>query len=201
MQIPIQRNHQAQFELFPGSAGGGPQPVSSQRLLKDLTLSVENIIVLCIAFVMVLVLFYSFGVEKGKRIVRASAAVPALEEAAIPHPAVEQPALTAAEPLKKTEAPQETKTSIRPQTREVEIPPPQEIVPSGAFTIQVASFKTQENANKEALRLKQKGYEIFILSKGKHSIVCVGKFPRHDEAKGFLNKLKGRYNDCLVRRL
>ena len=61
-----------QIELFPFLAGRAHSRIARPRyLLKDLTLSVENTIVLCIVFVMAVVLFFSFGVERGSRSSRA----------------------------------------------------------------------------------------------------------------------------------
>ena len=56
-----------QIELFPFLTGRAHSRIARPRyLLKDLTLSVENTIVLCIVFVMAVVLFFSFGVERGE---------------------------------------------------------------------------------------------------------------------------------------
>ncbi len=69
------------------------------------------------------------------------------------------------------------------------------------YTIQVASFKDEEYAQKEASALKKKNFAVFVISKGNFSIVCVGKFSKKEEANGILAKLKKNYNDCLIRRL
>ena len=69
------------------------------------------------------------------------------------------------------------------------------------YTIQVASFKDEKYAQKEAMALKNRNFDVFVISKGNFSIVCVGKFSKKDEANGILAKLKKNYNDCLVRRL
>ena len=68
----INRKKQSQFELFPGASKSSPETGRPAYLTKDLTLSLENIIVLCIIFVMSLVLFFSFGVEKGKWVANIS---------------------------------------------------------------------------------------------------------------------------------
>ncbi len=73
-----------------------------------------------------------------------------------------------------------------------------------AYTIQVASFKKEQYAKKEANILRNNGYrnqDIFVLDKGKYSIVCVGSFHEKDQAKLLLGKLKKRYKDCLIRSL
>jgi len=48
INMNIKRNKQAQFELFPGTAGSNRESGKKDRLIKDLTLSLENISVLCI---------------------------------------------------------------------------------------------------------------------------------------------------------
>ncbi|MBI5150515.1 MAG: SPOR domain-containing protein [Candidatus Omnitrophica bacterium] len=193
----VMMNHGTQFELFPFSQGRPAAIARPRYLSKDLTLSVENTIVLCIIFIMTVVLFFSFGVERGKRIVKSSLAqaveapakspVAAAANVQIPAPAVVEKAIKPGMSPGKL-APADAQAA--PQKKE-----------SGAFTIQVASFKDRDSARKEAKVLKQKGYQIFVLPKGSHSIVCVGKFVLRDEAREFSNNLKSRYNDCLVRRL
>lgn len=178
-----------------------------------MTLSFENIIVLCIIFVMSLVLSYSLGVEKGKK-----TAQPAVG----PVPGAVQTARTAMEPEPVAAVPESEDTAAPPEeVIQIEtVAPPAEVAEAEAeaeampvtetaessverdyFTIQVASFKLEKNAHKEADRLKDIGYDIFVLAKGDYSIVCVGKFIERQQALEFSSKLKKRYNDCLVRRL
>ncbi len=188
-----------QIELFPFLAGRSHSKVARPRyLLKDLTLSVEDIIVLCIIFVMAVVLFFSFGVERGKQIVKGALVEPPATVAIVaapeetPNKVAERsaPVLQTDGAKQQKQAPAATNNASSLEKKE-----------KGTFTIQVASFKEKEKAQMEAKRLKGKGYEIFVLPKGKHSIVCIGKFALKDEATEFSNKLKNKYNDCLVRRL
>src|SRR3989338_1286609 len=183
-----------QIELFPFLTGRAHSRIARPRyLLKDLTLSVENTIVLCIVFVMAVVLFFSFGVERGKQIVKGALAEP---------PATITVLSTPEEPSGKVVERQAAGSQQQKQMpAATNAAPSLEKKEKGAFTIQVASFKEKGKAQMEAKRLKSRGYEIFVLSKGKHSIVCVGKFAIKDEAAAFSNKLKNTYNDCLVRRL
>ncbi|MFC1592932.1 SPOR domain-containing protein [Candidatus Omnitrophota bacterium] len=69
------------------------------------------------------------------------------------------------------------------------------------YTIQVATFKTHDYAQKEATRLKQKGINALLISKGGFVIVCVGNFSQKQEANPSLTKLKKTYHDCFIRRL
>lgn len=187
-----------QIELFPFLTGRAHSRIARPRyLLKDLTLSVENTIVLCIVFVMAVVLFFSFGVERGKQIVKGALAEPPATITVLSTP--EKPSGKVAErslaPAESTNAQKNTAPAAANAT------PSLEKKEKATFTIQVASFKEKGKAQMEAKRLKSKGYEIFVLPKGKHSIVCIGKFAIKDEAAEFSNKLKSKYNDCLVRRL
>jgi len=197
---------QSQFELFPGSPKNSTlEPGKPARLTKDLTLSLENIIVLCIIFVMVVVLFFSMGVEKGKKVALTSIN----PEAGTVVRQVETIDKSAAQKDSKSE---ESKTVVFPVDVPQEITedadsvtrPPHEVTEEqeNLFTIQVASFKLKANAQKEADRLKGVGHrDAFVIAKGEYSIVCVGKFAQRLEAKRFSNTLKKKYNDCLVRRL
>jgi len=72
----------------------------------------------------------------------------------------------------------------------------------GAYTVQVASYKSEKSAKREAENLKQKGYrEVYVLPKGSFVIVCVGNFPTKSDAGTLTRKLKSRYQDTVVRRL
>ncbi len=203
----ISPKRQSQFELFPGSSKHIPGVGKSPRLTKDLTLSPENIIVLCIIFIVTLVLFFSFGVERGKQVVSVSDASSDLGIVQTVKDNTAKP-----EPAETTQAAQQEERVVFPVNMPREIleendpifrPPVEKTEEQERlFTIQVASFKLEKNAQKEADRLKGKGHDdTFVVPKGSYSIVCVGRFIQRNEAKKFSNRLKKRYNDCLVRRL
>src|SRR3989338_3464786 len=61
----------SQFELFPGETKSYSPP-RSRYFWSQITLSLENVIVVSIAIILLMVFSFSLGVEKGKRIVRAS---------------------------------------------------------------------------------------------------------------------------------
>jgi len=198
----ITNKRQSQFELFPSTAGKHSETIKSERKLKDLTLTPENIIVLCIIFVMTAVLFFSIGVEKGKVKTKASSKDILLE--------TEKTKLSDST-SKKTQSKQsdeqkdltqtgDTRNSDKQKKQSLDVP--KELTPQDDhYTIQVASFRLEKNAKREAMNLDDFGVETFVLPKGSHSIVCVGKFPQREMAKKFLSKLRSRYKDSLVRRL
>ena len=41
----------------------------------------------------------------------------------------------------------------------------------------------------------------YIINIGKYTLLCVGNFPNKKAAKGPLQKLRNRYDDCFIRKL
>ena len=186
---------QTQFELFPGASREAQDSEKPKFFFSSITLTLENIIVLTVLLFMGIIVSFSFGVEKGKRVVLAKSDILSQGHEVKP------------EALKVSEIPAEESTAVIAKQAEnfVEKRVTESSIlkglPENFYTVQVASFKTRKYAEKEALNLKKKGYEIFIVQKGSYLVVCAGKFFEHDEAEGFSTKLKNKYKDCLVRRL
>lgn len=196
----------SQFELFPSSAPKSSEALKSPQPFKDLTLTAENIIVLCIIFLVVLVVSFSFGVERGKRVALNKLSQGELTASSASNQSANDPSEIVTVLGEPASTPTEVKLLATPETKEeviqIELP---EVVSEASqekpYTIQVASFKLGKNAQKEAELLEKNGYEAYVLEKGTHSIVCVGKFSQQDEAKKFSRKLKSKYKDSLVRRM
>lgn len=198
---------QAQFELFPNTVKLPAKKEDHIRFfLKEMTLSWENLVVLLVFLVVTMVVSFSIGIDQGRRkllaenVLKARSAAtakgdetPVSSPAFTPAKAPDDKTPPAAEPAEKAGVLQlalADKESVANKEKDVKI-----------YTIQVASFKKEKQAQQEAEQLKKKGFEILVLPKGKYSIVCVGKFEQCDAAKIFLKKLQGRYKDCLVRSL
>ena len=222
---------QSQFELFPGSQGVVTDTGKPRFFFANVTLTFENLIVLVILALMMMVLSYSYGVERGKRVVVSKYFKS--EKAA---------AVAAARPAEKmpqnTTRPQGTQKTIvvdsttTPEAASIgstrkEIPgaqnsalslqktlqtspsvvysQPQSAAPSEKpYTVQIASYKSEEYAKKQAQDFENKGYESLIMTKGSHIIVCVGHFAQQQEAEIFSDNFRKKfkeYKDCLVRRL
>ncbi len=181
---------QTQFEFFPKVIDDQSRP-KFQLALKDLTLSPERIIVISIFAVMVIVFSFALGLEKGKRIAALS-----LNQQGIGARAkfTEVPAKGHLQPKASTQTAPSGRTPVNNAA-------PQPLMVKPSYTIQVASFKSSKNAYDEAKTLEQKGYQTLVLPKGSYSIVCVGKFVEETQAKQFVNKLKNKYKDCVIRRL
>jgi cell division septation protein DedD len=201
-------NKQTQFELFPGVSGPSPEVKSARFFPTEMTFTWENLVVLTGFIIVVMVLSYSLGVNQGRRHVASQVVEQPQTDVAVQPAPVEVPEVAVQEKA-AVEAPV-TVLAAKPSIDNVL----NLAVPAGdkeniandkkddtIYTIQIASFKGEKWANQEAEVLKKKGFESIVLPKGKHSIVCIGKFDRRNDAQTFSTKLKGRYKDCLVRRL
>ncbi len=210
----------SQIELFPGVAANPAVQKNSRLFARSLTVPVENLFVLTVVVIMSLVTAFSIGVESGKRLIVKEKD---LRRSVFQRPGnlPDQKTAGKAGSAGSVDMPKEQRIPTAGRAPEkareaMEDDPGQDIrfdeqpvlavVPTGekAFTVQVASYKKEKYAQQEAMGLKDKGYkghEIFVLPKGNYSILCVGKFDQHDQAKVFSEKLRKKYKDCLVRRL
>jgi len=120
----------------------------------------------------------------------------ALDSAMIEEEPVEAPLTEAtleAEPETVPEEPAEaeaTVASIAPET-----PSEERLPPIGAYTINIASFRQRENAERYVAELKQMGvdafdWEIDLPNKGKWYRVSVGGFSTRREAEDYASDLK-----------
>ncbi len=207
-------NHkQSQFELFPQVGDRAERASTSRFFFSSITLSLENIIISGIVMLLVIVFSFAVGVEKGKRVAIHK------EIEALPRKVSTDTTLTAALPA--TAVPVKTNVPTpfpRVSTASIEVakktlPPKgqgvansrgitkEQEIPTGHYTIQIASYARAQMAQKELDVIKKRGLEGFILTKGKYVIVCAGKFSRKDDANLTLNRLQKTYKDCMLRRL
>ncbi len=212
----------SQFELFPGESSGLASIGKPRSPLKDLTISPENIIVWTIVLVMTFVLAFSFGVERGKGIKPGNLTAEKTAEkinfedkqqdAIIVAPAsagkaplkVKDKIVVSKDSSSKAGAVQSATKVTKEQAAKKDVKATatkDKQSTDGHYTIQVASFKLKDRATQEAKQLEKIGHEIFVLSKGSYSVVCVGKFEEKKQADKLSQKLKGRYRDLVLRRL
>ena len=113
-----------------------------------------------------------------------------------------EPALEAETETVSEEQEEETVASIEPET-----PPVEPMIPVGAYTINIASFRKKENAEQYVQELKQMGIEAFdweidLPQKGKWHRVSVGGFSTRQEAKDYAGSLKQKgISDIFITRV
>ncbi len=199
----------SQFELFPGVVGHTEQKTDTRIFFKSITISIENFVVLAVVIIISMVTAFSIGVERGKRSVPLRSAqrteAQPVEVKTEPPPALSehasQPALDTTPPQAVEIATPILQAAAEPEPSTLAAKTVVEKNPEKQYTVQVASFKKEHYAQKEAEGLKESGYEIFVMPKGSYSIVCVGKFARKAQAKEISKRLRKKYKDCLIRSL
>lgn len=172
-----------QLELFSGSGRQHQISGANGNAFIGYVRGYEKAILLVIGSVVIAVVSFCLGVEKGKSIA-LKPVIPKMDMAlnrpvADPKQDVPIGTLTAAVSHVQLQA----KAGIQ------------------NYTIQLASFQSKGLAQKEAGLLKQKGLAAVVIPKGNYSILCVGSFSSKDTAGPLLSQLKKKYHDSFVRRL
>ena len=177
----MDRQDDSQLELFSqaGENVGLKREVHNSFLAR--IRGYEKTILIIIAVLSTGIIAFSLGVERGKNIVLNEQKKPS-------EPLMSQKTVPANQVIvKREEAVKQVVTPVLQQP--------------GTFTIQVASFKTRTNAQKEVEFLKKKGLTALIFNKGAYVILCVGNFPNKETAQPLLLELNKRYGSCSIRRL
>jgi len=182
---------QPQFELFPANSATLEDINKPKFLLANLTLSVESLVIFTILGIMVALFSFSLGVERGKHIAaqaldeRVSAAWNVGARTMAPAMAVAIPSAVPA-----------ARMMIQEQR-----PSYNYGLTSGArFTLQAATYGNEEYARQDALALKAKGFQSFLIKNGKYWLLCVGNYNNKESAAALLRKLPGQYRSSQVRR-
>lgn len=189
----MEREDHFQLELF-SQAKNYTQGRPSNNLFFGYFWKHEKIIIMIMGGLFVGVVSFSLGVERGKKLAmltmnnqmtaKYTPAAPASLKTAVP---VKTKQLITA-PLAEQQK-QDTGEKALPRDSELN------------YTIQLASYQIKTTAQKEAQALQKKGFSPVVLSKGKYTVLCVGRFANQNKAKIMLTELKKRYKDCLIRRL
>lgn len=150
-----------------------------------------------IALLVLYAMVFSWGVEKGRQIVRgewdaakiaeAAALLKAHEDAPEAVGRSEEQDPTAA-PATKTVQSAESGANVPPPMNEGAKQSPPKV--PGKYTIQVITYKWQTAAERRAKELAQKGLTAFVIPSGKYFLVCVDSFESKEKAKFALTQLK-----------
>jgi cell division protein FtsN len=157
---------------------------------KSLNLSYENIVFLVIAFVMSCVIFFTLGVEKGRRDVGYVKDKGETRSSQGSQEAFRQslPPVTKSRDLRRIEA-KEVKAQETSRDREGEY-----------YTVQLAAFRSKEAADRERAELKKNGYNAGIRISGDYYQLFIDGIKTKKDAQTIVNKLKNKYNDCYVKK-
>lgn len=189
----MDKKNLSQLELFSQAKVPASEAAGLPSYFLSYIYKYEKAVLVIIAFIIIGIISFSLGVEKGKRLsavkfdahldMAAKIKTPQPEQADIPYR--NQPALKQEPPFIKVQPPLPAVTQDSAQK----------------YTIQVATYQTNSLAKKEAETLKKRGFAALTFSKGGYTLLCVGNFSNKETARTMLSELKKRYRDCFIRRL
>ena len=172
----------------------------------QITVSLDQLLLVLIGVTVVFSLTYSFGVERGKRAMEKrlesliplhSEVIPAQTETTeiLPNPPKEEAVLLVNQKDEKGV----------PAVKSIEAPknplPAVDARKQGNYTIQLVTYMSEDLAAREIDHLKSKGYEGFVIPSGSYFQVCANYFNDRSKAKTSLKQLLelGRYPGAFVR--
>ena len=165
-------------------------PVTKTSFLekKFITLRIDQTIGLTLVLLVIYVLTFSWGVEKGKQSSHESQTIRSVVFES-PSPAVvASVAKTSSMVTRDESVPREIPITV------AELPKPVAKVakPDGKFTIQHVTYITQSAADREIQKLAQRGYSSFVIPSGKHLQVCIAAFQSRQDASQLLKQLRAQ---------
>ncbi|MCK5306240.1 MAG: SPOR domain-containing protein [Candidatus Omnitrophica bacterium] len=198
------REYQSElFSEFPKGRVKKAKAFKSVPKLKNILISIsrEKLVSLIIAVILLYVVIFSLGVEKGKRM-----SLPAAGK-------TDKLAVTAETEAVKKENSRKATIGLE-EERQIESKAVEEKqgeqMAAGAiedkkppayktYSLQLAAYAQLSRAEKEAEKLKKRGYTAFIDSNNKYHIVFVGNYKDKVKARKLRKKLSEEYKGCYVK--
>ncbi len=161
---------------------------TSQKKRLKIILPLDTLILLSIVFIILSVVFFSLGVENGKKIaLHTNKSIATTTTNNIQNSKKSSPELS------------KQQSNLKQPEKKVDKKNTEKI--NDSYHIQIASFHKENAAQKEAANLKKTGYPVLIRKSGKYVVVYVGGFSNKGEATKRMECLKKKYKDCILRRL
>ena len=209
----MERTHANQLELFAESRNYGAKRAHSSGSGRSFFTSIwsyEKVILSVIAVIVTSIISFCLGVEHGKSVTLAktrarfdiSAKAKTPDAALIATQVIPRQPATAMQLAFVPEAVKQpvaapVVTAVLPEIKQNRTV----ALSTGHYTIQLASYKTKENAQKAAKLLKKRGLAPVVLAKGSYTIVCVGNFTNKNAAQSRITEFRKQYQNCYIRRL
>lgn len=170
-----------------------------QRADFAIVLTAEKMVFTAIGLIMLMVIFFALGVEKGKSAVysRPAAAKAAIATSvAAPEAPVKTAAvtITASRPIVPT-------TNITPKSAVSAITARTQAAydKTKPYTVVAAAFSRADFAAQEAAKLKMNGLEAYVYYGEPYYLACVGSFQNKEGAQKILSRVKQMHKDAYVR--
>ncbi len=149
------------------------------RIKDCLTITYENIIFLLIGFVISCIIFFSLGVEKGRRDIDRGFSKGLFSTSSNNIIRAESRIVAESNDVQE----KEKARSLRQE-----------------YIIQLAAFKTKSSAEEQMKKLRQDGFAAEVKKSGDYYQLYVGGFDKKTGAEKVLSKLRERYKDCYIKR-
>lgn len=180
--------------FFPRLSGLLPKGDFERNVI--LTLTLDRAVFIAIGVIMVMVVIYAMGVEKGRQL--PGEALPQTA-ASVPRPVMDAPvAPNSIAPVKAAPVPLVKAHPTVKASPIVKAPP---IVKALPYTIVAVTLSRKDTAVQEAEKLKRMGYIVSIAQSGAYFQVCAGAYADRTGAQSQkdLKNIKRYYKDAYIK--
>ena len=162
----------------------------------SIMLTAEKIVFIGIGIIMLFVISFALGVERGKSLSGKVYQAEPIKQAVVPQ--VQPTVPTAIKPQDKTIAPS---TNVTPVRTKQAVAVPKTVIEdkNKPYTIVAAAFSRQDFALSEVNRLKKAGIEAFVYYSDPYYLACVGAFANKDSALKSIGKIRQMHRDAYIR--
>lgn len=189
---------ETQLEIFNTKAEAAKPQGSRFFFVFENLVKYDKIIFSGIAFIIIFLLAYSLGFERGKHLNIVSLKK---DNEAFTNITAEKKLTSEESKNDNRDKKTEKITYVTVVKNTLEQKAKTEKDQKKKYLIQVASYLKNSLAKKEALNLKNKGFNPLIMNKGKFFVVYVAGFDNKNKAEISLKKLKMNYRDCFIKRI
>lgn len=193
-------------KVFPDLMGFLPKADLEGKIA--ITMTLEKIVFITITVMLLMVVVFALGVERGKIIARPaiSIAIPAQGSPSTQaRPAAQKPQVAPPQPAAATQqAATLQSTAIKIKTVPIaKVAPMQQAAAADKtarpYTIVAATFANKGTAAQEMTRLKKDGFDAMLVQSGRYFRLCIGAYPDKESAQGSLKRVKQRYKDAYIK--
>ncbi|UCD15595.1 MAG: SPOR domain-containing protein [Candidatus Omnitrophota bacterium] len=184
-----------QLHLF--GFDGGTRDIKRRNTV---ILPLDTFVLLLVVVVLLFVLAFSLGVERGRKVASRK-----IEDDKFNLEAVNLAQDNAALDLEYSRW--EDKKQAVKESKKIALVDKKAPQDKGAssvnkqYIIQIATYLKEKIALEEAEKLKEKEYQVSVSKKGDYTVLFVGEFQKREEAQKTMQSLRKRYKDCFIRRL
>lgn len=196
-------SQETQRELFQEFGGGSEKEEKRlpfvQRTQRPIliTTSVEQIVFAGMALVLIGCFVFFLGVLRGRSLRKEETGLAIERVSPIPKAPPLAPVSVRPVPRREILGYQAAAPAKEAKKKRIRVPTLQESKP---YTLQLVTYKKKDWAEKEADKLREKGYLVTIIPSGDYYQVCVGYYASKEEAQRDLKLFRSKYKDCFLRR-